>query len=555
MRLNSHTLALLAGEFKNTLTNIAAAGELGDGAVADSLALNLVELRGAAAMVELAGLRRLMDEAIGCCRDWRDGNLALEQFQPFLETALKILLRYIDYIIQAEKDSPCLLLPEINTLRKLRRLTPVYEYQLMTDVSWPPFPMVGATNEVTSRQRAEIGRLRHFYQLGLLDVIRGSGGKAFVFMARAADRLQDVVANDIERSYWSLVGRVVRAFGVKKLSLLPERLRLLSAVEQQLRLLAAEPGINAKRPYPEGLWRAFVALYALTPVGGDQDRALREKLQIPALGVTDADLAAIRKRLLGDESGKPDDFLPKLADLAGALHLRMDALHVGESVWTDDDIAFLREKLVDLAEVAAAHHLPILARRFDGHARELAGVAETGARLSEDQRQPIADSILAAEALVADFWERTPTAELLTQWDGRPLSVILQTGIIKTAQRTLLAEMSASLKQIKGSLTTLTTGSSGESSTADIDQAFGVIRANAFMLDLARLEQLAVRCRRFVRGGFFAGGGQLFTGGAAEAFADAIVSMEYYLDNYRPGESATDAALNLAEECLTALGV
>ncbi|MGK2915518.1 MAG: hypothetical protein ACSLE5_13920 [Porticoccaceae bacterium] len=555
MRLNSHTLALLAGEFKHSLTKAIAGAEQIAGSGVEPFIQGMVELRGVAAMIELAGARRLIEEIIACAQDLRDGKLSVDQLQPVLSPALTILPLYVQHIVQAERDSPCLLLPEINVLRKLRSLTPVYEYQLLTDVPWPPFPIGATVQGIAADQLEEMGRLRHFYQLGLLDIIRGNGSdKAFMFIARATDRLQNLVTAEVERSYWSLFGRVIRAFATQKLRLLPERVRLFSAVEQQLRLLSS-PQTAGKNPYPEGLWRVFVALYALTAVGGEQDRQLRNTLGIPDIGVTDADIAGIRQHLLGEASGSSPGFLPGLADVANSLRYKLDALQDTDTVLVAEEMAFLRGTLADLANVCAAHHLPSLARRFHQHEQELTAASEAGGVMTVSQREAIADSILSVEALVADFWERMPTPDQLAQWDARPLAVILQTGIIRSAQRTLLGEMSISLKKIKGGLDSLVMGMTAATSTTEIDQAFGLIRANAFMLDMRRLEELAQRSRQFVRGRSLVGGIQGFGGPTAETFADAVISIEYYLDNYRPGEPATEAALNLADQCLTTLGV
>lgn len=554
MRLSSQTLALLASEFKVSLAKAIALADQMDGDGSARFIQSMVELRGAATMIELDGLRRLTDEMIACAQDLRDGKLAFAQCLAVLMPALAILPPYVDYIVRSERDNPYVLLPEINALRKLRSLSPVYEYHLLTEVPWPPFPIRnGATGFVTA-QLEDINRLRHFYQLGLLDLIRtGGGDKAFMFIARVSDRLQKLVATAVERSYWQLFGCVVRAFAARKLTLLPERLRLFSAVEQQLRLLSAV-STGGKNPYPEGLWRAFVTLYALTVVAGEEDRQLREKLKIPDIGVTDADVANVRKHLLGDARASPEDFLPGLADVASVLRTKLDALADSDAALTVEEVGFLRSKLAGLASVCTAQFLPALAQRFQCHEQELAAVSQLAGVLTAPQREAMADSVLAVEALVADFWGRIPTPDQLIQWDARPLSVILQTGIIRTAQRALLGEISASLKNIKASLDGLGTGAAGVF-TAEIDRAFGVIRANAFMLDLRRLEELAQRCRQFVRGRILAGGDDVFAGSTAEAFADAVVSIEYYLDNYRPGEPAADAALKLADECLAGLGV
>ncbi|MBK8131806.1 MAG: hypothetical protein IPK48_03260 [Gammaproteobacteria bacterium] len=104
----------------------------------------------------------------------------------------------------------------------------------------------------------------------------------------------------------------------------PDRTRLLAAVEKQLRSLAGIRTGHTGNPYPEGLWRAFLALLALS-----NGRASHgDRLPVPKLDFDDADLEAIRVKVFGRDGGLAawplDELATRMLRLRSALNLSQD---------------------------------------------------------------------------------------------------------------------------------------------------------------------------------------------------------------------------------------
>ena len=95
-------------------------------------------------------------------------------------------------------------------------------------------------------------------------------------------------------------------------------------------------------------------------------------------------------------------------------------------------------------------------------------------------------------------------------------------------------------------------GIAGDEVAEPLVENFKLILGPMGMLGLQRAEDVARRCldilNRCVRSG-----GEITLAETMEVFADAIVSLEYYLQNRRWNRDFDDAVLRAAEECLASL--
>lgn len=293
-QLNTEVIAVSGGELKRIAEQLAALARNGGLAGADGgyLSTLLHEAWGAATLCQLHGLRLLLEEAAGAVRSARDGTLEWDALDASLSDIFPLLPRLLDWLVRTGRDNPCLLIPEISALRALRGRPPVYEYQVLPDLDWAPFPMPETTLAMRTPE-ADLRRVLHLYQLGLVNVLRNQErDRGFDILTRCAGRLADLSVSEAERNYWTIYQLVLRCFAEGRLRLRVDRQRLLAAVEKQLRSLSGARAAKAGNPYPEGLWRAFLALLSMsTPAAGGD--ALHW-LQLPAIGFRDEDLERIR---------------------------------------------------------------------------------------------------------------------------------------------------------------------------------------------------------------------------------------------------------------------
>lgn len=513
------------------------------------------QLRGTCAMAGLGSLSRLSQEIIASIDAGMADKVDREELRVLLVSSLTAASKLAKAIVETRRDNVCVLLPEMTALRRLRGEPPLYEYHCLTNVVWPEFDEQVASNPLAGEQKDDVKRLLHLYQFGLLDIIRGNNrGKAFIILYRVAQRLQNIAVLAYEKDYWWLVGLVVRAFAEERLELQVERIRLLAALEKQLRLLAAENPGSGRNPYPEGLWRAFVSLVALLEPKDSDELERRERIGIPKLGFTEQEISAIRKEIIEDVGGEGRKIFRSLKDLIWNTRYLLDTPENGLAGDNSAAIKELQKAFDTMASLWAETGFQGLSRIFKQFSQRLQ-MSNPESEFSEEMMVEFIDAILQSECALLEFNYVPPSKGQAKQWESRPLTEILQVSLLKSAQVAVMAELGLHLGEIKEILNEVSMGYSNEEILPELETALLVISSSAALIRFDRLAKLASRCLTFVKETLFSTQTDQLVANYWEVFADSITCLEYYIDNCKSGYQEDEAALDIADECLSSLGV
>lgn len=550
-QLNPEVIAVSGGELRIVVANLAELVAAGLDSATDESGLALLhEAWGAATLCDLHGLRLLFDESSAAIRAAQAGTLTWATVNEALRDVFGALPRLLDWMVAESQDNPCLLIPEITALRTLQRKPPVYEYQLLPDIGWAPF-QVGEVNLASQGRAQDVQQTLHLYQLGLVNILRGDNrARGLDILMRCAGRLADFSATDSERNYWTVYQLVLANFANGGVALRLDRLRLLAAVEKQLRSLAGIRAEGRANPYPEGLWRAFLALLAISSTA--RDEAAIGWLPLPNLGFVDGDLEHIRTEILGRERpvepGPWVDLERRAIRLRNALDATQDGSPLAASVLADMD-----EDSTQVARVARDIGLANIAERFAAHMGQFAGRSES-MLLSEEPLGVYADSVLFLECALADFSGAKPSAEQLASWGARSLGEILQTGLVKAARNAVLLEMGVMLATAKARIEVLQDGIISDDSWRDIEAGFSLIEGAAGMLELPELLGILRRAHEFVQTSrYHPEMGLNDRSRNLDFFADMVIGLEVFLDGLRHGRGQQEDSLRVAHECVAAL--
>lgn len=513
----------------------------------EELQAQLNELRGAAHIAQLDGMRRLFGEMLEALSTVFDGEKEIEDLQPLLEQGLKLAEGLIELIVDQKEENPCVLLAEMTSLRRFRGATPLYEYHLLNNVTWPSFGSLAQGEAVIGPQTEDVKRLHHLYQLGLLDIIRNNNRQKALFnLFRVAGRLQRSSLSERESNYWWVFSCIIKGFAEKRLSLQPERIRLLAAVEKQLRILVSSSDA-ARNPYPEGLWRAFVSLLAMTEMSSD---ARARKIGVPCLDFSDSAISAMRGIVTGEADSDRGVF-DNISMSAAGLRALLDKADEPSSWLNDEQMDELKVGFETLAEECSSAGFHGLARKYTDF---IASVSESdGLTLPVGILSEFTDAILHIECAMVDFHGKTPLPEQIKAWEAKPLMEILQGSLLKTAQVAVINETVARLNDIKQLVDNVASGYASSEVTPELELAFNDIEGSATMLNMTRLSDLARRCLQLVKDTLFGGNGEV-DNKALEAFADTVICLEYFLDGCMMSDVIDEQSLDLAEECLATLG-
>jgi len=546
--INPQVIEFIGNEYKSVIQSVHGLVQLLTVAHLEELNEQLIELRGAAQIAQLGGMKRLFAEMVAAVDVVISGDKSIDDLQPLLNQALVLAEGLIDSIAEQKGENPCILLPEMTALRRFRGVPPLYEYHLLNDFEWPSFASMSQDEEVIGPQTDGLKRLHHLYQLGLLDIIRNNNRqKALHNLFRVSGRLQKIAASTRESDYWWVFSATIKGFAEKKLSLQPERIRLLAAVEKQLRLLVATDKAGSRNPYPEGLWRAFVSLIAMTDMSSDE-RA--KQIGVPELAFSDSAISSVRNAITGELDADKSIF-EAMALSVSSLRTLLDNGDESSSLLNGEKLDELKVGFEALADECEQAGFRGLARQYKQFCTRLESSGKDG--LSLEMLSEFTDAILHVECAMADFYGKRPQAEQIKAWEDQPLLSILQKSLLKTAQVAAVSETAARLSDIKQLVDNVASGYASAEVTPELELAFTEIEGSASMLNMNRLASLAQRCLSLAKEVLFKDS-DAEDGKAIEAFADTIVCLEYFLDGCMVGDSIDESSLDVANECLSTLG-
>ncbi|OUS17666.1 hypothetical protein A9Q88_02620 [Gammaproteobacteria bacterium 50_400_T64] len=546
--INPQVLEFIGKEYKAVIQSVYGLVQRLTVAHLEELNVQLLELRGAAQIAQLLGMRRLFAEMSAAVDEVITGDAEIDKLQPLLAQAMLLAEGLITTIVDEKSENPCLLLPEMTALRRFRGATPLYEYHLLSGLEWPSFGSLTQDEELIGPQTEGLKRWHHLYQLGLLDIIRNNNRhKALFNLFRVAGRLQKVAVSARESDYWWVFAVTIKGFAEKKLSLQPERIRLLAAVEKQLRLLAATENRGGRSPYPEGLWRAFVSLLAMTDMSSDP-RA--KQIGVPELLFSDSAISSVRNAITGELDADKNIF-EAMTTAVSSLRVLLDSVDESGDVISGEKLNELSAGFEGLADGCEHAGFRGLARQYKQFCSRLTSCDEAG--LPTDMLSEFTDAILHVECAIADFYGKTPQVEQIKAWEDQPLMAILQKSLLKTAQVAVVAETSSRLGDIKQLVDNVASGYASAEVVPELELAFAEIEGSSNMLNMTRLASLAQRCLALAKDVLFEDDNKE-NAKAIEAFADTIVCLEYFLDGCMMGDNADESSLDIANECLSALG-
>ncbi|HBD10695.1 MAG TPA: hypothetical protein DCZ13_01030 [Porticoccaceae bacterium] len=554
--LNNHVVDLLATELRYSLENVQDAITQLEVSQLPVFRDSIKEINGVCAMAGVASLELLTREAVAATDAALGEQIPLAKLSPALAKAFGIAPRLLEYLIDTRQDNPCVLLPVIASLRALRQLPPVYEHHLIPDVTWPRLNQQGFTDALVSNRQHDLKRLVNLYQFGLLDLVRDSNrGKAWRILHRVAQRMQSHAPTPLEQNYWRAVEMTLTGFQAGRLRLRLDRIRLLAAVEKQLRILTIDDERRPRNPYPEGLWRSFICLLGLISPNDEKAKALYADLQIPTLPFTEQDVIAIQRRILSEPQENTAQIFSEIATVLAETRKIIDDAHRDDASAQDEDFRDQLHTAFDrLSQLWDLLGFSGLARRFRQPASRLLSNRGNG-RLPPEMLVEFIDTILQAECALIDFDDKTPSRKDAEAWERRPLNEILQANFLQSAKLAVVGEIRAHLAEIKEMIDTVVAGHAGKDLLPAFEATFDIISGSLRLIDMQRPAELAERCLSFIRGMLTNPADPPSMDNYWEVFADSIACLEYYLDTSAFGNAANESSLDTANECLQALGV
>ncbi len=504
----------------------------------------LQQLRGTLALIELKGAAELLDEMVALATDipTHDGDERNEPLSALCD-ALFLLERYLDQARQSGRERPELLLPTINQLRAHRPGAPA-----LPQSHFYPLPVAGlpANFRAGSHEPIDVkvfNRLRQMYQLGLLGLIREDGlAAATPLMQRALQRFESCLGSQIATLCW-VAGAALEAIEQTPLALTAPRKRLFSMLDREIKRGAQGVGgsVNAL------LLHELLYLVALADGNCARCEDVRNAYQLPDPGFTELEIQNAFGRLRGpgvdvmhsvaealrEEITAIKDLLDLLARNAGDAEQSLETLSSGlERLW----------KTLSMLDLKAE------SKAIQAVCGQVAGWS-SDAPQSLETLEHVADAVLRAETAVNHLDAHGEEGEgSKTGPDGfsEPLE-------LKEARIVLIEESQAGLALAKRAITAYMESGNDAMHLLNVPPSLETVRGGLVFLGMSRAANIIHMAASFIRETMLERK-QVPQDQQLEVLADALTSIEFYLESAERAAVATGDVLTLAEESLAELG-
>lgn len=500
----------------------------------------LQQMRGILELVELPSgcllVQEMMRMAMGIpagASDDRNQQLAA------LGTGLHILRRYLESVDGRFAAAPELLLPAIDVIRDAAGLTLLPESFFFSVALDQPRAVDATSSSPEDIRPAAASRLRHMFQVGLLGYCRDDNPEPSLrLMERAMVRLTaSFEAESALRLCW-VSAAALEAMREGNLIVTDKRKRLLGRLDRALRDSIKQP----KHEAPASLLKELLYLIALADADGTKSRELKAAFRLADLPFRDRELAEEYARLAAPGRDVMRSLAAALNEELAEIKDLLDLVERGAT--GPDGISDLSIRVARLAKTLEGAGLPAVAGALGSHVENITPCE--GFVMAPNALTDLARALLDVEAHI-----RWLVTEATSPADVSEPDAVVQSQLAQ-AKLAVVQEALQGLARTRGAISTFLDTQGDHQHLEGVPESLETVRGAFWFLDEQRAAQMVSACERFIRTQML----ETQTVPVAqtiETLADALTSLEYFLESGSRGGQMRTKVLDLAEESLQAL--
>ena len=558
--LNLASLKMVQDELVATIEQSAVgleqfANDRNNGELLQNCIDGIKQIRGTLSLIQLKGVDLLAEELVEHITEITLGeepktNRKLE----LLTSAFFILPRYLEYCTQTSRSMAMLLIPYINELRQARKAPLVpesyfYPYEPPASVARPA-PAAPLNEDLMALVR----RLRHMYQTGLLKVLQGVQVKPSLgMMCRAMDRLEAASGSAPLGNLWWVASAAFTAISEKDMQLTKGRKLLFSALDREIKRLQMEGKQSLARQPDKHLLKDLLYILALSRATDDKVRAVATAYDIKPVRYTDAELAREMEFLKGPSANTLNSMAAVLSDeLRSTKNILERAAQGGAELLSETPE--LVDTLKKVADILSVVGLVAPSNSLKQEIEKISHWQKTKKPVSPEELLGVADTLLYVESTISGLGKVNLSDEKLAQINALSRDDAMAHSQIAEAERLVIEEAESGLALVKRALSSFMESNYDKGHIHNIVGTLDSVRGGMFVLGLSRAAKVLAKCIEFIEVSLLRNEQMAAVQHMLETFADAIISLEYYLDSIKLDKNADTSVLEIAEESLEALG-
>ncbi|WP_375581691.1 Hpt domain-containing protein [Marinobacter adhaerens] len=558
---DSIALDWVRGEIQDTLTQgqhaLEAYVENRDDTARLRFCLNyLHQVHGTLQMVELYGAALLTEEMEKLTQAVLNETVAnTDEAVEVLMQAILQLPQYLEHLASSQDDFPMVLLPLLNDLRAARGESLLSDTSLFKPDLAPSRMTV--SGKVSQRLQdptvlGHIRKLRQMYQFALAGVIREADLDAhFEYMQKVIQRLVRLCQKTPRGELWKAASAFVETLQAHVNPVNAAVKSLLRELDSEIRRLTDEHADILQQPAPEALLKHLLYYVARArDLDSPQVSALRDAYQLNQALPSEDDVDAARTRVSGPGRDAIHSVVGALNEELAKLKDQLD-LFVRSELRQNSELDDLLPGLRQVANTLAVLGLGI-PRKVITEQVELVEKLSAQAELVDDGTlMDIAGALLYVEASLAGLDSEGQQESSAEETSDTPIN--LGSRELGEASGALLRESRNTLEQVKSAIVNFI---ASQWDTREIEHVPGLlhsIRGGLSLIPLDRVASMLASAERYISD-VLLDGKQVPDWKQLDILADAVTSIEYYLERLAEGIGENDSILRVAEDSLASLG-
>ncbi|MDC0662853.1 Hpt domain-containing protein [Marinobacter sp. SS21] len=515
----------------------------------------LHQIHGTLQMVELYGAALLTEEMEKLTQALLNESVAnTDDAIEVLMQAILQLPQYLEHLGTSKDDFPLVLLPLLNDLRAARGESLLSD----TSVFKPDLTSAQISPTPAASQRLQdpkvlghLRKLRQMYQFALAGIVREDDLRAhFDYLQKVVLRLIKLCQGTPREQFWRAAGGFVESLQSGDNPVNTAVKSILRNLDSELRRLIDEHVDILQQDIPEALFKHLLYYVARArDLDSPYVRELRTLYKLDQALPSDADVSEARSRVAGPGKEAIQSVVAALNEELAKLKDQLD-LFVRAEFRQNDELEELLPGLRQVANTLAVLGLGI-PRQVVTEQIELVGKLSRQAEAVDDGTlMDIAGALLYVEASLAGLEndQRQPSTS-----GEPPAGPDFSSQELSQANSALLRESRNTLEQVK---TAIVNFIASQWDQREIEHVPGLLHSICGGLSLVPLERVAAlltAAERYISE-VLLDAQQVPDWKQLDALADAITSIEYYLERLAEDSGSSDSILQVATDSLANLG-
>jgi chemosensory pili system protein ChpA (sensor histidine kinase/response regulator) len=504
---------------------------------------SLHQTRGPLQMVDLPGADRLAAEMEAAINALVEKRVALTG--ETLEILMQAFIQLPDYLSRlgrGQRDAPVVLLPLINRLRVLCDEEPLSESVVFTPDLTIPVPSA-CYNSQSLTELPDVQELAHTYrqrfQAGLVEWYRGGRNSS------GLHKLHEVLANiqqasrteSVARLWWFSAGLAeVLMRGAMPAS--TEIKQLFGHIDRQIKRLIDAGETAFSETIPEDLLKQLLFHILQANISAGRAGDIRE-----IYASSESDRHAASKSLAGCNEALFSSVSAGACERIEQIKARLDGF-IRAGMGETTELVAIADDLHTLGNTVAMIGLEDAGSIMAEQERHVRSMLDDGQSLQESMLMPVANALLEVEAVLREI--NTGNAVLNRSRTTRDF--VFRQGL-EAAIHELIADMAGARERIDNYIRMPGT----RDALAGVPQLLDQVRGGLLLSGEERAAALVAQVCTYVLHELIAGE-QVPGDQQLDALADAICSIEYYVEELNEGAVSGYMMLDVAEQSLEKLG-